>query len=181
MSHTYVTNAADVGEALVKEIQSFGFRSTHEGRALGEIIVEEIAEGIAIRSTEQQMSPSAGTWPENSDNPAGKGYRSRKKKKYGTDLVNERTGQMLSIQALKGEVKISDRLIEMRYGSATCPQSAKNGATLTNQDATTMDIVKAFYAERQGRGFYELDQDITDKTFNSTSEALGQHLANPGR
>ena len=66
-------------------------------------------------------------------------------------------------------------------GTATCPQGAKNGATLTKQDATTTDLEKAFYAERQGRGFYDLDETICDATFAATSEALGEHIANRGR
>jgi len=61
MSHTYTSNAAQVGQELVADLTSFGFTSTHEGRALGEIIGEEIVEGIRFRSIEHQESPSAGT------------------------------------------------------------------------------------------------------------------------
>jgi len=88
---------------------------------------------------------------------------------------------MLDGPSLRGEVNVSQHLIEMRYGTGLCPDRAANGAELTNQDATTPGLVKAFYAEQQGRGFYDLDQPTCDQTFAPFSEALGAHLANPGR
>ena len=95
MSHTYTSNAAEIGQHFVDQIRSFGFTSTHEGKALGEVIIENVIEGIRTRTIDQQLNRDGEPLPPNSDNPPGKGYRSKKKEKYGVELTNVRTGHML--------------------------------------------------------------------------------------
>jgi hypothetical protein len=50
----------------------------------------------------------------------------------------------------------------------------------TSHQAIT-DIDKATFAGEQGRGFFELDQDICNTNFKNFTDALGAHIANPGR
>ena len=177
----YTHNAGDVGQHFVDVIRSFGFRSTHEGRALGEVIVENIVEGIRARTITEQQDRNRDPLPPNSDNPPGKGYLSRKKKKYGVELTNVRTGQMVGETSLRGQVEITNHLIRLRYGTAECPTRAANGAELTKQDRTTTDIEKAWWAEQTGRGFYGLDQQIADDNFSDVKEALDHHMSSPVR
>jgi hypothetical protein len=188
MSHTYRSNAEEIGRRLVEQIRSFGFRTTHEGKALGELIVDNIIDGIQVRSTETQSAPSTGPWPVNSDNPPGQGYRSRKRRQYGTDLTNIRTGQMLSADSLRGKTTIEDRLVKMEYGT----NLVMEGSALSDRRTSTKtsvgdfrydvtDVDKATYANEQHRSFFELDQEIMDANFQRVNDALAAHLANPGR
>ena len=166
---------------MTTAIQTFGFQLTVERRAVGKLIADDIAEGIHKRSIETQSSQSEREWPENSDNPAGKRYRARKNMKVGTEPTNTRTGHVLSVGPIRGEVIIEDGKITMRYGTGGCPNEASNGAALTHQDATTTDLEKSLDAHWQTRGFCDLDENLCDMDIATVKMTLGEHLRNQGR
>jgi hypothetical protein len=129
MLHSYRTNAAEVRRELADQIKSFGFQATVEGKALGLVIAGEIASGIAERSAQTQSAPSVGEWPENSDTDRAinsgascrGGYKTRKKRLYGWDETNYRTGQMLSFESLMGKVDVTPNLVTMTYDTGEAP------------------------------------------------------------
>jgi len=181
VAHTYSSNAAEVGDRFVESIRSFGLKTDYAGKALGQLLADDTATGSQERSIEQQCDGSGSPWAQNSDNPEGRGYRSKKAKRCGTALTNGRTGQMLSKESLAGKVIITQYLVEMTYGTGQPPDRCANGAEPTEADKAITDDDKAFYAHEQGRRFFELDQDICNHNFGRFSAALGEHLRNPGR
>jgi hypothetical protein len=187
MPHAYHVDAAAFSEALTATINTFGFTSTHEGRALGELIVDNVIDGIKTRSIERQCSGDGTPFRANSD-----ATRRRKYRQFGEVIVNKDTGQMLSGKSLRGTTTITQYLITMDYGTNTgmdvpdrLPAVARIGhrMDITGGQAKEVvtDVDKAYYASIQGRSFYELDDAICDKNFASFSITLGAHLANPGR
>jgi hypothetical protein len=190
MAHTYATNAAEVGERLVETIRSFGFTITHEGKAPGQLLADNTAAGIHERSVVRQCDGDGKPWPLNSDK--------RRRMKYRRDgfcLTKVDTGQMLSLATLKAKVTVEQHLVTNTYGTGepSPPPTHQSGGLggsaarsrisfggQTSYEAIT-DVDKATFAAEQGRGFYELDQDITDGNFKRWQETLDAHLANPGR
>jgi hypothetical protein len=176
MSHTYRSNAAEVGQDFVDSIRSFGFRSTHEGKALGEVIVENIVGGIRERTIDRQQRVDGSPLPPNS--PA---TRRRKELRGQEPLTNVDTGDMLSIRALRGTTTITDDLVRMEYGTGEAPEPVPDRLPArhridvlggTAREPVT-DVEKALWAYEQGRDFYGLDQKIADDNFADFSEALG--------
>lgn len=179
--HTYTTNVEHVNAHMLAAMNSFGFDSRFEGRALGELIIDNIIGGIVDRSIEKQCTGDGTPWPKNSDTT-----ERRKKKQFGEAIINKDTGQMLSAKSLRGTTTITQFAIQMEYGTG---EASPDGATVKvaagpgdeHAYEPVTDVDKAVYAVQQGRSFYELDQEICDKNFASFSKTLGDHLANPGR
>jgi hypothetical protein len=190
MAHSYSSNAAEIGQHLVDDIRTFGFTSTHEGKALGWVIIDNITEGIALRSADRQCDGQGTPWPMNSEK------RMRMKiARYGYCMTNKDTGQMLSATSLKGKVAFEQHLVTIEYGTREPSSQPKHGrlagavgrpvAQRVNIDGDIAaepitDIDKATSATEQGRGYFELDQAICDENFADFSAALGAHIANRG-
>jgi hypothetical protein len=84
-----------------------GFRKT-----LGETIVERSAEAIIHRSLGEQTDPSGRPWKRLSARYL------RWKMKHGYSLLkNEMTGEMLSLEQVRGKVVISDDAAQMTAGT----------------------------------------------------------------
>jgi hypothetical protein len=95
---------------------------------------------------------------------------------------------MLSVKSLKGKVTVTQFLVVIEYGTNEPSSDAAprgrvttggrgEGRALAEQ---VTDVDKAVYAHAQGRGFFELDDEICDKNFAKFSAALKAHLAKPG-
>jgi hypothetical protein len=171
MSLERSSNAADVYADFVAAVASFGFRSSLEGKVLGEVIVEETAHGISERSRDTRSAPSSGRWDENAPK-----YRKRKVRRYGVGEPNTRTGQMLSALSVKGEYTIADREITIVYGINKPPA---NGF---DEDKKRTDREKAHFAhtgqseKKILRPFFELDEEHCDATLKRCEESLDTHL-----
>ena len=148
-------------------IDSFGFDVTEEGKALGRVLAEEVAEGIQLRSFTTQSSPSTGTWPKNSEP-----YGEQKHRHYGWEETNYRTGQMLSFTSLLGKVEITKNEVIITYGTGEPPDKGFSPTEYFDRLADNIsDDDKSFYAHTQGRGFFELDEEICEATNRSIGEA----------
>jgi len=170
---------------------TFNFKSsTEEGRALGETLVDEIVDGIAARSLQTRSAPSTGKWPENSDEPPTH-YRTKKMKEFGVAATNSRTGQMLSPESLRGKVTVEPELVRIEYGTDEPASEAISGVhaegakearraghryILPSRERQYTDVEKAMFADEQKRGFFELDDDICDKTEKKVREELGAFM-----
>lgn len=166
MSTSYESNIDDVGRWLRESIGGF---SLHDSEA-GVNMMEKVVTGIQKRSFADQCTWDGEAWPENSDR-----YLAFKKANYGSGLINYRTGQMLSQTSLLGENHIGDKQLEIRYGTGRPPEDSMNGY-MESSDLETTDREKAEIAELNGRGFFDLDDDIREQAFQVFSEAFGKHL-----
>jgi hypothetical protein len=157
------SNIDDVDRAITGTLYRFGMTSQSKQRNLGEDLAHGVADGIEVRSDQQQRGEVV-IWPENSDNPPGKGYKSRKKRLYGTDKTNYRTSQMLSHESLVGELLVDRNEVKMTYGTDRAPTTSANGY-IEERDKRVTDREKAAYAHEDGkdRDFYELDEQIVDE------------------
>lgn len=182
--HTYKTNVDQVTADMQATLATFGFTDKREGRALGELIVDEIIDGIIVRSIDRQCDGNGKPWPKNA-----KATRDRKIKLRGEALTNVDTGGMLSKKSLRGTTTITQYLITMNYGTGEAAEVPDRLPAVHRVQADeegiakepVTDVDKAIYAVEQGRSFYELDDEICGKTFTVFTTALGAHLANPGR
>lgn len=170
MPHAYRTNVAAVGAAIVASIETFGFTTTSEGKALGMLLAEGTAEGIRERSIERQCDGEGVAWPLNSEPRRRAKYR-----RMGGALTNVDTGQMLSIASLMGRVIVSQYLVTITYGTGEIGGDGIDGGPAISDDD------KSFYAHSQHRGFFQLDTTIKASNFTMFSTALGDHIRNPGR
>jgi hypothetical protein len=170
MSTKYFSNDSEIDAWLRASVAAFDIRD----RGVGHDAAEAVADGIIERSHEQQKGATV-PWPENSDNPPGQGYRSKKGKRYGTTKTNFRTGQMLSRASVLGTVVITKNTVEIRYGTGKPPTSSVNGY-IEERDKQITDVEKAEYADELGRPFFELDETICDHIFDIIGDGLGDHI-----
>lgn len=145
-----------------------GFSFVHSGAGMES--VEKVVTGIQHRSEQFQCTGGGEAWPENSPE-----YLIDKANRYGTRLINYRTGQMLGQESLIGETVIEDKLVTMRYGTGRPPQSSVNGYMEPSDEEVT-DIEKAEIALASGRAFYELDDAINEQVGAVVAEAYAEYL-----
>lgn len=164
MSTSYHSNIDDVGAWLDRCIDGFSLNEDERGRD----IAESIAEGIEVRS-DQEQSGALDDWPKNSEP-----YRTRKLRKYGTDKTNYRTKQMLSRASLLGDVVVNKDSVDIRYGTGRPPDGSSGHVEKSDQQIT--DIEKARFAHQLGRPFFELDDEIADKAFEIFCDQFEDHI-----
>ena len=176
-------NIDEVVNWLENLVNSFNFLMPGIDQSLGRDLVNAVAWGIADRSATELRGADGTPWPENSDNPPGQGYKSWKARNYGVfDMPNFRTGQMLSLESLKGRPEIDEHTILMHYGTGDPPQtSAAPTGYLSDEDQKITDVEKAQFAHasdehRPARPFYELDDDIRRAAIEVAADALAQYL-----
>ena len=164
------SNADQVNTWVQQVITSFNFDLTLEATSMGENCAHLVADGIMARSA--QGRGADGEWPPNREP-----YRSWKHRKYGVDMPNIRTGQMLSLESLLGTVSITTSEVGMEYGTATAPtRSSASSYFNPKTDGAVTDRQKAGFNSDK-RPFYELDAQIADEVFQFVSETLDEHLA----
>lgn len=135
------------------------------------------AQGGIMGRCAQEVAPDGTPWPRNSDEPAGKGYASKKMKKYGWDETNRRTNQMLSAASLYGKTTIEPEVVTLRYGTDQPPgQSYAPTGHLGDDDAKVTDTQKATWAHQQGRAFYGLGQGDPEAVHAVCQEAVGEMI-----
>jgi hypothetical protein len=140
-------------------VDGFNFTTQVEVKSLALDCAGVIADGIIARSIDDQ-SAAEGSW-----DALNEKYKEWKVKKYGVGLIGVRTGQMLSLNSVLGEIEITPELATVLYGKALADP----------EDDTITDIEKAyFFSER--RPFFELDDKITDELFARIEELLETYL-----
>ena len=164
------SNVAAVEAKIAGLIQSFNFTRKGEDKSLGHDMAVVVATGIQERSIPEMKAPDGDTWDPNEPK-----YAARKRAKYDADQPNVRTGQMLSLESLLGDVSVAPETVTMRYGTGDPPTSAANGATLTEGDKSITDIEKAYFGSKT-RPFYALDSTIEGEAVKVAKAALADHL-----
>ncbi len=170
------TNIDAVVASLERFVQSFDFTRPGKDQSLARDVVNTIAGGIQRRSIDDKKGATK-SWKDNAPK-----YEEYKEKKYGVfDQPNVRTGQMLSLQSLKGSgTRIEKDRIEMVYGTGDPPQGSATGATLGKKDKAVTDKQKADWAHNNTknptRPFYEADDKIAEKVGEVLVENLNGYI-----
>lgn len=138
-------------------VDTFNFTRPGRERSLGLDAVHIVAEGIVDRSAKNQGSASGNPWPPNRAD-----YTAAKLAKYSVSLIGFRTGQMISIPSLLGQVDIRPREIEIRYGTGRPPTRSMTGH-IEPADMKVTDTQKAEWFTNKKGDFYEVDEKIADK------------------
>jgi hypothetical protein len=181
------SNQAEVGAWLIAAATDFGFNTpaTPGGKKLGDAIVDNHVAMITARSLDEQRG-AQGDWPKNQEP-----YATIKREEFGSNLVNVRTGEMLSAESLHGAPTITDKEVTHVYGTGRpgeTPEPRPRGvggvgkrkrqgpAKFRKTRPEPTDIQKAAWAAEQGRGFFELDDKIKAANVEIVGEALAEHL-----
>lgn len=176
------SNVDAVIASLEQFVRSFDFTRPGKDQSLARDVVNTIAGGIQRRSIDEHKGATK-TWPDNAPK-----YARYKEKKYGVyDAPNVRTGQMLSLQSLRGtSTRIEKDRIEMVYGTGDPPSATATGAPLSSQDEKVTDREKAGFAHEGGRSangryrasrpFYEADDPIAGKVREVLVENLNEYI-----
>ena len=150
------SNIDDVEAAFDDLFDLFGFDTRMaDGKTVGDAITLAIAEDI---HASPPQDPDGNPWPENSDTAPGY-YKSRKKRKYGSDVTGYRTGQMLSRESLCGEPEIGRDEMTMTYGTGKPPSHGEDGLGFdADEDGKVTDREKAEYFSEKVGAFYGLNE-----------------------
>jgi hypothetical protein len=68
-------------------------------------------------------------------------------KKYGTDELNLRIGQTLSVESLRGSIEMVTEAAMIMWGTGEPPARSSAVAEPTKQERTTTDIGKSYWAD----------------------------------
>ena len=112
------------------------------GKDAAKAVAERIAEAAADQKTTDD-EPFPNNAPE---------YAAWKDKKYGVgpDAYGRRTGQMLSLESLLGEVDVSGDEVTIRYGTGQAPERSSASSYISESDKSITDIEKAFFITNSG-------------------------------
>lgn len=167
---TFDSNAEEVDAWLEQAIDSFDFTRPGAEGSLGRDLAVAAAEGMIERGTVDHKAPDGGAWAPNEPT-----YAKYKSKRYSAEQPNVRTGQMLSLQSMLGDVRVGPELVTIAYGTGQPPASSFNGAELTEGDKAITDVEKAYFASRTRR-FYGLDEEINERLQGVAGEALAKAI-----
>lgn len=147
------SNADQVFDAIEGIVTSYNFTLPGRNRDLGMELAYKVADGIHDRSIQEQRGASS-FWA-----ACDAEYVTEKFDLYKTNKTGERTGQMLSILSLVGQVEISEYTVYMTYGIDAAPTRSKYSGYISDQDKSITDAEKAEHFSAK-RPFYELDEVI---------------------
>jgi hypothetical protein len=165
------SNIDEVAAALDALIDGFDFTRPGKDQSLGRDMAGVAARGIIDRSVPGCKAPDGSDWAENEEH-----YADAKRAKYDADQAGIRTGQMLSLRSVLGEVTVTRDQVVMRYGTGEAPKSAANGAELTDSDKARTDREKAGYFTEKVGEFYGLDATIAGELTAEARDALHSYL-----
>ena len=149
-------------------IETFNFERQGHGESLGKDAAGIVAESILDRSVADQGGPD-GAWLANDPD-----YTARKRDKYHVELIGFRTGQMISLPSLLGQVDVTPHRVEIKYGTGQPPTGSMSSSYISAADTSISDVEKAWLFTRLKGSFFVLDTVIADKVAatsatNSTS------------
>ncbi len=183
------SNIKDVVNWLEHFVAGFNFTLPGTDQNMGRDLAKVVAGRISERAVQKSRGADPGQWRENSDNPPGKGYKSRKRKAYGwaesDGKPNVRTGQMVSEESCMGDTRVGEQLVEMHYGEDRPP--TKNHSPVDRRtpsqiraDEKVTDRQKAGYAVEMDRPFFEVDDDIEEAVIEEARLHLNNYILAKG-
>ncbi len=166
------SNINEVAAWLDRVVQSIDMNIPGIDQSMGRDMAHAVADGIEKRSYEKQQGASV-QWPKNEAK-----YLERKKRLYGQDKINFRTGQMISHASLTANLGTIDsgKTMVMQYGTGTAADTSKTGYLETGDKIVT-DTEKAGYAHDAERPFFQVDHEIdVQNVMPIAKEALAKYL-----
>lgn len=141
------------------------------GRDAAKAVAERIAEAAADQKTTDD-EPFPNNAPE---------YAAWKDKKYGVgpDAYGRRTGQMLSLESLLGEVDVTRDEVTISYGTGQAPERSSASGYINESDKSITDIEKAFFVTNQGGKrlkFYKAGAAGREAVVEVIKEAIGRAI-----
>lgn len=194
------SNIDEVQDSIHDLLGTFNFRLDIGSTTLGEDLRDLVAQMIHDRSINLQRGAEE-PWA-----PLRGWYLSWKSANFGVELIGVLTGQMLSINSLRGDTRITDHEIEMTYGTGdpspaastakamsrrsgnkrrrkrTLNRIAKEGSRTTDREKATWFTdgcsvdSKGRNQNRPGRSFFEVDDVIEDAVIDHCQDALDSLL-----
>jgi hypothetical protein len=157
-------------EAEFKDlIDGFVFTLPGKDQSLGRDLAASAAMGISDRSIATQADAQGQPWRENEDK-----YRKMKERKHGVYNVGVLTGQMLSLESMKGETTVEPDEVLMVYGTGEPPTRFSTYGELRDDEPD--DRQKAAWFADSGREFFELNDDDAARIYGEVAEALVDYL-----
>lgn len=169
------SNIDSVGAWLDDVVDGFGFDAAGAEGTFGDEAARAVADDIHTSAEDVQQEPPGKEFPDNEDK-----YAAAKAKKYGRTgkSFGLRTGQMLSIESLLGDVAVKHDEVVMQYGTGKPPSSSKSGY-LSDEDRSITDVEKARYMTRDGAktiDFYQLGPYAEKAVAEIGADALERYL-----
>jgi hypothetical protein len=144
-------------ERLEKLLGTFNFTRQGHEESIGKDAAGIVAQGIIDRSVSDQGGPNA-AWPQNDPD-----YTADKVLLYNVSLIGFRTGQMISLPSLLGNVIIEPDTVTMNYGAGNPPRESMSSNYLSKGDKSVTDRKKAgWFTEKKGP-FFAYDDKIADE------------------
>jgi hypothetical protein len=175
---------AEFAQLLTDFIDGFDFTRPGHNQSLARDVADLVIARIQDRSWRGE-APDGSTWVENSSKPTQwhpQGYRKYKDDIYGWDDPNYRTGQMLSKMSLGGKVVISQKVIEIGYGTDSAPtRGGSPTSALLDADKKVTDTQKAEWAHnptggRPARKFFGVGAGDPEKIVELVQENLNDYI-----
>lgn len=152
-------------------VDSFDFTRPGKDGSLGRDMAGVVAEGIIDRSVPDAVSPDGSGWAANEAR-----YAAWKRAKFAADQPGILSGQMLSLESVRGDVKVTPTEVTMNYGIGSGASRSRTGAALSASQQATTDRDKARHFAEGGREFYGMDRQIADAVVAEVEDAIADHL-----
>lgn len=152
-------------------VESIRFDMPGRDQSLGRDMAGVVAEGIIDRSVPDAMSPDGSGWAPNEAR-----YAAYKLRKFAADQPGILSGQMLSLESVRGDVKVTPTEVTMSYGIGSGASRSRTGAALTASQQAATDRDKARHFAESGREFYGMDRQIADAVVAEVEDAVADHL-----
>lgn len=166
------SNIDDILKQAMEFIDSFNFERPGVEGSLGKDCAHAVAERIAdLAATEQRTSDNE-DFPDNEPR-----YADWKNRKYNTSkpAFGIRTGQMLSIQSLLGDVEVEPGRVTMSYGTGQAPDRSGASDYISESDKRTTDREKAGYISKRVE-FYKAGSEGRAAVVEVVKEALDKAI-----
>ena len=163
----------DEVEAKISDVwESFGFSIPGiGGGTLGQDCAGTVADAIATDAA-QSKGAEGQTFPENSPK-----YKAWKARRYGQDAPGYRTGQMLSLESLKGEVQIEGDEVVMTYGTDEPPTRSSTGMGFNpDTDGAITDREKMGYITEKFGPIFAMNADRQTEVTEVIGDAFSRHI-----
>lgn len=161
------SNLGDVALWIDSIVESIDFTMPGRDQSLGRDLAGVVAEGIVDRSVPDAVSPDGSGWAANEAR-----YAAWKRAKFAADQPGILSGQMLSLESVKGQVKVTPDSVEMTYGTGSGASRSRTGAALSASQGAISDRDKARHFADGGREFYGMDRQIVDAVMAEVEDSV---------
>lgn len=171
-----VSNIDQVCTWIDDVINSIDFTRPGEDESIGKDVAVSIAQEIADDAAEQ-MEPDGTPFPANEAK-----YAAWKGRKYGMQepAYGYRTGQMLSLESLIGEVDVKADEVTMTYGKDLPPTRSSASGYISDQDKAVTDRQKMGWMKDKGVNIYKLSDLVRQRAFELIREWFARVIREKG-